>query len=123
MLLCGDNDDVGQKAMRLVREALRKAGVRATDTMTYAPHKGSIADLRARDLAALVERLITDRNPRWQKPARNHRKYAEYRCPHPRTLASGGVRLRCRLQPAALRETRNLPALRGVGTFLARRTG
>ena len=84
VLLCGDKDDAGHQAMLRIRENLLRQGVKSTDTMTYAPPKGSIADLAPRDLAALIERLIADRNPRWQKPARNHRKYAEYRCPHPR---------------------------------------
>ena len=83
VILAGDNDNAGHDAMLRIRESLLKSGIRATDTMTYAPPKGSIADLPGRDLAALVGRLVVERNPRWQRPVRNHKKYAEYRCPRP----------------------------------------
>ena len=83
VLLAGDHDNAGHDAMLRIRESLRRQGVRSTDTMTYAPLKGSIADLPGKDLMALVGRLITERSSRWQKPVRNHKKYAEYKCPRP----------------------------------------
>ena len=84
VLLAGDNDTVGHEAMLRVRESLRKAGrLKAIDTASHAALKGSIADLPHRDLLALVGRLIAKCNPRWQKPVRNHQKYAEYKCPRP----------------------------------------
>ena len=84
VILAGDNDDVGHKAMLRIRENLRKAGLNPLDTISHAPHKGSIADLPARELAALVDRLIEPHNSRWQKPARNHRRYAQFRCLRPK---------------------------------------
>ena len=84
VLLASDNDNAGHEAMLRIRESLLRQGVKSTDTMTYAPLKGSIADLPSKDLMALVGRLITERSSRWQKPVRNHRKYVEYRCPRPK---------------------------------------
>ena len=84
VMLCGDNDDVGSLAMRRIGELLRKAGLHPIDTAWLAPLKGSIADLPGEDLVALVNRLILDRKPRWQKLVRNQRKYAEFRCLRPK---------------------------------------
>ena len=65
-MLAGDNDNAGHEAMLRIRESLLRQGVKSTDTMTYAPLKGSIADLPGKDLMALVGRLITERSSRWQ---------------------------------------------------------
>ena len=84
VLLAGDNDNAGHEAMLRVRESLRKAGLNPIDTMIHAPPKGSVADLSAVELAVLVGRLIEPHSSRWQKPARNHSKYADFRCLRPK---------------------------------------
>ena len=84
VILAGDNDDVGHGAMLRIRESLRKQDVNPLDTSIHAPHKGSIADLPGSSLLALVDRLVKERNPRWQKLVRNHKKYAEFRCLRPK---------------------------------------
>ena len=107
VLLCGDNDEVGRKAMRQVRRQLQPVGVPeplpypitgwkrtkkdarldAIDTAAYAPPKGSIADLPAEDLKALIRIKLSDRDESWQKPIRSRAMYQQFKCPRPKRLS------------------------------------
>ena len=53
VLLCGDNDWVGRKAMRKVR-GLLKRDHHLDATYLFGEEKGSIADLHTKDLKALI---------------------------------------------------------------------
>ena len=83
VLLCGDNDLVGRKAMRKVR-GLLKMDLHLDATYLFGEEKGSIADLHTKDLKALIRLELLDRDERWQKPGRNRRQYEAYRCPRPK---------------------------------------
>ena len=55
VLLCGDNDDPGHEAMRKVRTLLKKDHhLDTADVTSLGPEKGSVADLPAKDLEALL---------------------------------------------------------------------
>ena len=84
VVLAGDNDTVGHKAMLRVRELLREQGLHPIDTASHAPHKGSIADLPAHELLGLVHLLVEYDNSSWLKPLRTSKKYESFRCPHPK---------------------------------------
>ena len=104
ILLIGDNDEVGRKAMRQVRRQLQPAGVpetipdpitgwkitnhhsnpNVTDLSGRGPEKGSIADLPAEDLKALIRIKLSDRDESWQKPVRNRAMYQQFKCPRPK---------------------------------------
>ena len=85
VLLCGDNDLVGREAMRKVRALLKKDfHLDATDLTALAPEKGSIADLPAEDLQALLRIQLSNLDPNWQKPVRSRAQYLEFRCPRPK---------------------------------------
>ena len=83
VLLCGDNDLVGRKAMRQVR-GLLKMNHHLDATYLFGEEKGSIADLHTKDLKALIRLELLDRDETWQKPGRNRRQYEAYRCPRPK---------------------------------------
>ena len=80
LILAGDNDTVGRKAMLRVAEQLRKEGLHPIDTAGLAPHKGSIADLDALDLHALLRLQLRDLDIRMVKPVRNRKLYKEFWC-------------------------------------------
>ena len=104
VLLCGDNDEVGRKAMRQVRRQLQPVGVPeplpypitgwkrtknhshldVTDLTGRAPEKGSIADLPQPELHKLLGLLLQDLDERMVKPVRSRMMYREYWCPHPK---------------------------------------
>ena len=85
ILLSGDNDEVGRKAMRQVRSQLKKdSHLNAIDTTGLAPEKGSIADLPTKDLQALIRLELLDRNDSWQKPIRSRAMYQQFKCPRPK---------------------------------------
>ena len=109
--MCGDNDLVGREAMRKVRRQLQPGGVpwplpypitgwkrtnnhsrlSVTDLSGRGPEKGSIADLHAKDLKALIRLELLDRDESWQKPGRNRAMYQQYKCPRPkRNIKSAG---------------------------------
>ena len=72
VLLCGDNDEPGRKAMRKVRASLKvDSHLDASDLTVLGPEGGSVADLSTNDLLALLRVTLTDRDPSWQKPGRN----------------------------------------------------
>ena len=100
VLLCGDNDEVGRKAMRQVRSQLLPTSVpdpitgwkitnhhsnpNVTDLSGRGPEKGSIADLPAEDLKALIRIKLSDQGESWQKPVRNRAQYVKFKCPRPK---------------------------------------
>ena len=104
ILLSGDNDEVGRKAMRQVRRQLQPVGVPeplpypitgwkrtknhshldVTDLTGRAPEKGSIADLPQPELHKLLGLLLQDLDERMVKPVRSRMMYREYWCPHPK---------------------------------------
>ena len=84
VMLCGDNDDVGRKAMRRVRERLRYEGLDPIDTGGLAPLKGSIADLPTYELLGMVHLLVQYDDSSWLKPLRTSKQYESFRCPHPK---------------------------------------
>ena len=104
ILLIGDNDEVGRKAMRQVRRQLQPVGVPeplpypitgwkrtqnpphldVTDLTGRAPEKGSIADLPQPELHKLLGLLLQDLDERMVKPVRSRMMYREYWCPHPK---------------------------------------
>ena len=104
ILLSGDNDEVGRKAMRQVRHQLQPVGVPeplpypitgwkrtknhshldVTDLTGRAPEKGSIADLPQPELHKLLGLLLQDLDERMVKPVRSRMMYREYWCPHPK---------------------------------------
>ena len=86
VLLAGDHDDVGCDAMRRVKEQLRKAGLKAIDTASHAPLKGSIADLPTLDLLALVDAKCNPPKAKSQKPVRSMAKYKDMMCQRPMKL-------------------------------------
>ena len=83
VLLCGDNDLVGRKAMRQVR-GLLKMNHHLDATYLFGEEKGSIADLHTKDLKALIRLELLDRDETWQKPGRNRRQYEAYKCLRPK---------------------------------------
>ena len=90
VLLCGDNDLVGREAMRKVR-ALLKMDFHLDAINLAGPEKGSIADLPAADLQALIRIKLSDRDASWQKPGRNRAIYKDFKCPRPkRNVKSAG---------------------------------
>ena len=90
VLLCGDNDWVGRKAMRKVR-GLLKRDHHLDATYLFGEEKGSIADLHTKDLKALIRVKLAKRNPNWQQPIRNQAKYVKFKCTHPkRNIKSAG---------------------------------
>ena len=84
LILAGDNDEPGRLAMRKVRDLLLGRHVQSTDTVKYAPAKGSIADLGAEGLQALVGLLVKNRDANWQKPIRSRAMYQQFKCPRPK---------------------------------------
>ena len=83
VLLCGDNDEPGREAMRKVSTLLKKDHhLDTTDVTSLGPEKGSVADLPAKDLQALIRIQLSDPDPRWQKPIRTRKQYLEFRCGH-----------------------------------------
>ena len=84
VMLCGDNDTVGHLAMRRVRERLRDEGLNPIDTGGRAPAKGSIADLPADEIDALIRLQVMELNPHWQKPVRNRKQYQGFKCLRPK---------------------------------------
>ena len=92
VLLAGDHDNVGCDAMLRVRETLRKAGLKAIDTASHAPLKGSIADLPHRDLLALVDAKCNPPKAKSQKPVRSMAKYKDMMCQRPMKLQCLGQR-------------------------------
>ena len=83
VILAGDNDDVGRLAMRRVWDLLRGQGVTPLDTAGHAPLKGSIADLPADELDALIRLQLMELDVRMVKPIRSRKKYKEYWCLRP----------------------------------------
>ena len=83
VLLCGDNDWVGRKAMRKVR-GLLKRDHHLDATYLFGEGKGSVADLPKKDLLALIRVKLLNRNPNWQQPIRNQAKYVKFKCTHPK---------------------------------------
>ena len=99
VLLCGDNDLVGRKAMRQVR-GLLKMNHHLDATYLFGEEKGSIADLHTKDLKALIRLELLDRDETWQKPGRNRRQYEAYKCLRPkrnikRLAGQNGYGTRC----------------------------
>ena len=88
LLLCGDNDEVGRKAMRKVQRLL-KIDHHLDTTDLIAPEKGSVADLPTEDVLALIRIQLSNRDPSWQKPGRNRRQYVEFKCPRPKRNIKG----------------------------------
>ena len=86
VILAGDNDNAGHDAMLRIRESLRKAGLKAIDTASHAPLKGSIADLPHRDLLALVDAKCNPPKAKSQKPVRSMAKYKDMMCQRPMKL-------------------------------------
>ena len=83
VLLCGDNDVPGREAMWKVSTLLKKDHhLDTTDVTSLGPEKGSVADLPAKDLQALLRIQLSDPDPRWQKPIRTRKQYLEFRCGH-----------------------------------------
>ena len=91
VLLCGDNDEPGREAMRKVRRLL-KTDLHLDALDLAGPEKsGSVADLPAKDLQALLRIQLSDPDPRWQKPIRTRKQYLEFRCGHrKRNIRSAG---------------------------------
>ena len=90
VLLCGDNDEPGREAMRKVRSLLKKDHhLDTTDVTSLGPEKGSVADLPAKDLEALLLIQLSDPDPRWQKPIRARKQYLEFKCPRPKRNIKG----------------------------------
>ena len=109
ILLIGDNDEVGRKAMRQVRRQLQPVGVPeplpypitgwkrtknhshldVTDLTGRAPEKGSIADLPQPELHKLLGLLLQDLDERMVKPVRSRMMYREYWCPVARMMIAG----------------------------------
>ena len=90
VLLCGDNDDPGHEAMRKVRTLLKKDHhLDTADVTSLGPEKGSVADLPAKDLQALLRIQLSDLDPRWQKPIRARKQYLEFKCPRPKKYLKG----------------------------------
>ena len=79
VLLCGDNDEPGRKAMRKVSTLLKKNHHLDT-TDVIAAEKGSVADLPSEDLKTLIRIQLSDRDPNWQKPIRTRKQYLEFKC-------------------------------------------
>ena len=90
VFLCGDNDEVGRKAMQQVRRLL-KIDHHLDTTDLIAAEKGSVADLPAEDLKTLIRIQLSDRDPNWQKPIRARKQYVEFKCSRPkRNIKSSG---------------------------------
>ena len=115
VMLCGDNDDVGRKAMRRVRERLRDEGLNPIDTGGLAPSKGSIADLGADDLDTLIRLQVMELDPRWQKPVRNRKQYQEFKCLRPKRWQGGGWRRTDDYKPPPVREYKRLRTMQHQG--------
>ena len=101
VLLCGDNDELGRKAMRKV-STLLKIDHHLDTTDLAGPEKGgsvadlavpekggSVADLPADDLQALLRIQLSDWDLNWQKPIRTRKQYLEYKCPRPKKYLKG----------------------------------
>ena len=85
VLLIGDNDEVGRKAMRKIWGLLKSDHHLDTGDITeLAPEGGSLADLPTLDLQALIRLKLSDRDPTWQKPGRNRAMYQEFKCRRPK---------------------------------------
>ena len=84
VLLAGDNDAPGRKAMAEVRNLLYRQGIKPTFTAAHAPEKGSIADLGRDGLADVIRLELMPLNVRMLKPGRMEKKHAEYRCLRPK---------------------------------------
>ena len=85
ILLIGDNDEPGRKAMEKVRGLLKSDfHVDARDLSSLGEDKGSVADQPAEDLIALIRVKLLDRDPIWQKPGRNRCQYVKFQCPRPK---------------------------------------
>ena len=82
VVLAGDNDEAGIKAMLKVGDLLR--GLKPIDTADYAPEKGSVADLHPEDLQSLIFHKLRHADKRWLKPARNRAMYHNFKCPRPK---------------------------------------
>ena len=96
VLLIGDNDEPGRKAMRKVRSLLKSDyHLDASDLTALGSEGSSVADLSTNDLLALLRVKLTDRNPTWQKPGRNRAMYHQYKCPRPKKLSQIVAYRRC----------------------------
>ena len=84
VILAGDRDDVGRKAMRRVKELLRDRGVKPIDTGGLAPEKGSIADLDPLALGALIRLELMPLNSRMVKPIRGAKEHQALWCLRPK---------------------------------------
>ena len=84
LILAGDNDEAGIKNMRKVRDLLKDCHIDSVDTAKYAPEKGSIADLSAGDLQALIRLELVDVDQRWHKPIRSRAMYQQFKCRRPK---------------------------------------
>ena len=76
--------------MRKVRSLLKKDHhLDTTDVTSLGPEKGSVADLPAKDLQALLRIQLSDLDPRWQKPIRARKQYLEFKCTRPKRNIKG----------------------------------
>ena len=90
VLLCGDNDDVGRNAMRKVRRLLKIDHHLDTTDLTGTENGGSVADLPAKDLQALLRIQLSDWDLKnWQKPIRTRKQYLGYKCLQPKRYLKG----------------------------------
>ena len=90
VLLCGDNDEPGREAIRKVHRLLKiDHHLDTTDVTSLGPEKGSVADLPAKDLEALLLIQLSDLDPRWQKPIRDRKQYLEFKCKRSKRYLKG----------------------------------
>ena len=84
VFLCGDNDEPGREAMRKVRRLLKIDHHLDTTDLAGPEKGGSVADLPADDLQAVLRIQLSDRDLNWQKPIRTRKQYLGYKCPRPK---------------------------------------
>ena len=120
VLLCGDNDWVGRKAMRKVR-GLLKRDHHLDATYLFGEEKGSIADLHTKDLKALIRVKLAKRNPNWQQPIRNQAPVCEIQMHTSQEKHQECWRRIRDMGPGAMREYCRLPAVLRMGKLPPRR--